>query len=343
MTMITVRGWKETDSADTSAGHKQPDWDATWVAAQEPSGSARRKITSQLATLVENLTARTCCRAVAAKDPRFAGFLQRLWDTIEYHWKRLAQEKPVRFPWVLAYLQTADGDEESLRGNLLAEVVLAQALELGDSRAAEIFERQYMPVVRGIARRIGGERAVDAVDNFLAELVLPRDNSPPRIACFHGHSRLSHWLAPVVSNYWHAQMRRQRTIPMDLLPDPVALEQPRAEAAESPCEELLQPIFLRGTGAMPSEDRLLLQMLLLDGVPQKELAHTLGIHSGTLTRRRQQAAQSLLGRVWQLVAESPHRRRANHCLQLMLAGDDRELREHLAQLLAQGVRGQATA
>jgi hypothetical protein len=79
-------------------------------------------------------------------------------------------------------------------------------------------------------------------------------------------------------------------------------------------------------------------MLVLDGVPQKDVAKCLGLSSGTITRRRQHAAESVLCRARRLVAECARPRQADDCLQLMLAGDDPALRQRLADVLAQGVR-----
>ena len=83
-------------------------------------------------------------------------------------------------------------------------------------------------------------------------------------------------------------------------------------------------------------------MLVLDGVPQGELARSMGLHTGTLTRRRQRAVEGLFTRMRELVAASPCRRQVDGCLESILAGDDPELRGQLAGVLAEGVRGSAT-
>ena len=334
--MVSFWGRAKADGGVWTADFKHPAWDPGWVAAQEQSADGCQQVARQLAELIEDLTSQVCDQPIGPKASAFCGYLQRLWVCIEYHWKRLAQAKPMRLAQVLGQIRP---DEDSLKGDIPAEVILAQALEWGHERAAELFQDQYMPAVRAIARRLGGHRAVDGVENFAAELVLPRDPRPPRIATFQGRTTLSHWLVPVVSNFWRTQMRGRRWMPLELAADPAAVDQAQPTIVESPCQRLLEPIFVHTAEALGPEDRLLLQMLVLDGVPQKELARSLGLHSGTLTRRRQRAAECLLNRVWQLTADSPDPRQVNHCLHLVLAGDDPELRGRLATVLAQGLRG----
>ena len=54
--------------------------------------------------------------------------------------------------------------------------------------------------------------------------------------------------------------------------------------------------FARPWGRLEAEDRPLIKMLLIDDVPQKELAESLGIHSGNLTRCKQRITAA----VWQV-------------------------------------------
>lgn len=81
----------------------------------------------------------------------------------------------------------------------------------------------------------------------------------------------------------------------------------------------------------------MLQMLILDGVPQKDLAHSLGLSSGTITRRRQRAVETILGGTRTLAAQCQRSRQAEDCLGLVLAGDDPELHRGLADVLASGL------
>jgi hypothetical protein len=100
------------------------------------------------------------------------------------------------------------------------------------------------------------------------------------------------------------------------------------------CEEKLAPAFEKAVGEIPLEDRVLLKMLILDGVPQKELATAFGVDSGTLTRRRQRAGANLMSKIRQIGATKEEPTAVRECLELLLAGESRQLQLRLASLLA---------
>ena len=220
-------------------------------------------------------------------------YAKRVWVCLEYHWKRLAHEKRIAFEDVVKQLQPAETDDETPPDSILRDVVLAQSLELGESRAAEQFENEYMPVVRAVARRTGGQRAMDAVDNFAADLILTRGDRPARIAGYQGRTFLKSWLRTVVVNFCVSGFRKQREVHPETLSELAVAENTAASSDHSRCESLLQPIFKQSVQVLESEDRLLITMLVLDNVPQKELAQALGINTGNVTRRRRLGGRRL--------------------------------------------------
>ena len=238
--------------------------------------------------------------------PQHHLYLDRLRVCVEYHAERFGEEgRPIPPARVIERLEQGDLGTVKVRANLLRDVVLAQALQLGEPRAAEVFETEFMPVVRSIARHLGGDRAVDAVENFAAELVLPREGREPRIATYQGRTTLGHWLGPVVANAWRTELRRRKPD----CADPLRARRPGCRrwcqlqpAADDDDRDWIDVTSCSGRSSWPSgrlldpEDRLLLQMLMLDGVPQKDLARSLGLNSGTITRRRQRAVETILER-----------------------------------------------
>ncbi len=203
---------------------------------------------------------------------------------MEYHWKRLSEMQTMAFAQLAARLEAGDLGYERSSANVLLEITLAQALELRNQEAALMFETEYIPFVTSIARRLGGQRAVDVFDNFTAELILPRADSSPRISGYHGRTSLRSWLRAVVANLWVSRQRKREAVTLNVLPEPEVAD-PTATLDHRPCVQLLRPLFRQAVGQLEAEDRLLIKMLLIDEVPQKELAESLGIHSGNLTRR----------------------------------------------------------
>ena len=82
---------------------------------------------------------------------------------------------------------------------------------------------------------------------------------------------------------------------------------------------------------------LLLKLLVLDDVPQQSVARALGIHSGNVTRRRQKAAERIWQQVQVVSQDSGQAGPVQDCLELVLTGEDRELRVALGSMLAQAL------
>lgn len=313
-----------------------------WIGTQEECANAERQAClERVAERLEKLARQQYEQVndrVGPDKQTVDIYAKRVWICLEYHWKRLANEKRITFEDVVKQLQPAETDDETPPDSILRDVVLAQSLELGETGAAERFETEYMPVVRAMARRTGGQRAMDAVENFAADLILTRGDRPARIAKYQGRTFLKSWLRTVVVNFCVSGFRKQREVHPETLPELAIAENTTAPSDHSHCEGLLRPIFMQSVKTLDSEDRLLVTMLVLDDVPQRELARAMGIDSGNVTRRRQKIMAAIWNRVNELAAEQNEERSLTDCLDLILAGESRELRESLAELLATGMR-----
>ncbi len=231
-----------------------------------------------LGEVIARLTPEVCGRCIAPSDPQHRLYMDRLRVCLEYHAARFGEARPVAPARVIERLEQGDLGAVKVRANLLRDVVLAQALQLIEPRAAEVFETEFMPVVRSIApsRRREGRRCGRELRRGAAPSARGRE---PKIATYHGRTTLGHWLGPVVANAWRTELRRRKpTSPLIFDPDEHdGARMPSQPAADvtielDRCHELLQPIFVAAGRLVGAEDRLLLQMLILDGVPQKDLA-----------------------------------------------------------------------
>lgn len=294
---------------------------------------ATRLVRERVALLVGSLCGSSPGGGEAAIDP----YLARAWQCIDHHARKFLESEPLPFDQIVDRLETGRLAYGQVGVNILAEVTLAQGLELAEPRAAERFDADYLPAVRKAAYKVGGQRAVDAVDNFSAELVLPRNQRPPRISTFLGRTPLTTWLRTVVVNFWLTQTRRDRYERPAEVPEVVHRESPDHAVDGRPCRDLLEPVFRQAVRSIDAEDRLLLKLLLLDGVPQKDVARGMQLNSGTITRRRQKAAEQVLLDVRAQVAQSGQAASTQRCLELALTGDLPELRSGLAEVLAMAV------
>lgn len=265
--------------------------------------------------------------------------LARVERCVLHHWERFTSSSLPAIDVVVARLESGDLGYSGSQANVIREVIMAQAMELRDEKAAECFEREFMPSVRAIAQRISGPRGLDLVENFGADLVLPRATRPPRIAGFIGRTSLTSWLRIVVVNHCQEAGRRKEPVQMidEFEPTPITARIEKHDPDSDGCEGLLQPIFADAVSSLESEDRLIIKMLILDEVPQQTLASKLGIHSGNVTRRRQRISQSIWERVNHLGSCSSASGRVNDCLELVLAGGHVELQRTLGDVLVRAM------
>jgi RNA polymerase sigma factor (sigma-70 family) len=313
-----------------------------WMAAQEgldPLRAAERHgdWVARFDRLVHELSTLVCDRWPPADDQR-AGYGRRVWNCFEHHWKRMATGGPLTFDQVRTRFEERELGIRVGDVNLLEEVMLAQAMEFKQAKAAEMFEAQYMPDVRRIARHSGGPRAAESVENLAADLILPRpqrDGSAlaPRIAGYQGRTSLRSWLRSVIVHRWISETRKA---PMAVMAEAQAIADPRASAPAMTdgCEELLGPIFTEAVRAIGAEDRMMIKMLVLDNVQQQTLARTLGLHTGNVTRRRQRALEQILAHATSAGRGGSSAGQFDECLEAVLTGDDGDLRQTMANALA---------
>ena len=174
---------------------------ADWIALQEGrQGASPTHVVDRVAAevnavarrLVEDVTG----RRLPTNDCGLLPYAKRIWDCVEIHWRRFAEAGPIRLSELISRLESGQlGFESNITCNVLRDVVLAQAMELLEEKAAAMFETEYMPKVRIIAQRAGGAAAVERFGNLAADLIFPRDDRPPRIAGYRGAFQRKHALA----------------------------------------------------------------------------------------------------------------------------------------------------
>ncbi len=263
----------------------------------------------------------------------------RLWKCVAHHWQQWSEDRVMELKTVLDRLRAGELGTRKFSEDVLREMVLAQLLEARCERAAEVFEADYMPAVRVSASRMAGNRGADAVENLAAELILPRGDRPPRIRGFAGKTVLSCWLRAVIANLLVSHSRKQKATAE--LTEIATHDDTESRADTSGCGSLLAPLFVRTVNSLPADDRLLVCWLVVDDVPQNQVARQLGIHSGNVTRRRQKVGEEVWRRVREEMDCSPHAQRMRECLDHILAGDDVEQRRELGHVLSQAFLGTA--
>ena len=320
-------------------------WD--WICQQEscPASLAASRVAlieKSIVDAVRRTLGRMTARVVPEDGARFEPYLRRWWTCVEYHWRNAATVSRSSYSVLASQLETFETSGAKLRANLLRDVVLAEALEQCEPRAAELFEQEYAAMIRATAQRVGGPRSAEAVENFAAQLILAEPGKASKLSKYQGRTALGLWLKTVVMNYCRSQFRSAHAKTASLQVEPMASSLPAevdAATDHHECHDLLRPIFRSALATVDTADRVLVKMLVLDGVPQKELAGSLGIHTGNLGRRRDRAAAQIFQAIRAAVMQNAEHRRADECLELVVAGDNLALRQALGEILLEGFEG----
>ena len=242
----------------------------------------------------------------------------------------------------------ADAGQHDLRelyASLRAEeLALARACAAGDEHAWEIFLTRYREKLYEIAGYITKESSAarELADSIYAELyaTATRDGQrTSKLASYSGRGSLEGWLRTVMAQEHINRYRRQRRlVSLDQeteeglqfatpAPEPAVAVDPRVEAA---IDEVL--------AALPPEDRLVLASYFLDERTLAEIAHTLGVHESTISRKLDKLAKSLRK---QILAALGRRGMSRRQAQEALEVDVRDLRVNIRSRLAQETGGPA--
>ncbi|UGQ46394.1 RNA polymerase sigma factor [Massilia endophytica] len=148
--------------------------------------------------------------------------------------------------------------------------------------AAEI--ASLLPRLRRFARALTWHRE-DADD--LVQIAVER--ALGRSGQWEAGTRLDSWLFRIIKNAWVDEVRSR--IRRDRL---FAPEEEGEHVGDDPTEGLQQSLAVRKAVSMLSEEhRLVVALVLVDGLPYKEAAEVLEIPMGTLTSRLARAREAL--------------------------------------------------
>ena len=146
-----------------------------------------------------------------------------------------------------------------------------------------------LPRLRRFGRQLTGHRE-DADD--LVQLAIERALN--RSAQWQPGTRLDSWLFRIMQNAWIDELRARRRHAEVVVADDEAAAEVGAGERDAP----LDAIAVRKAVALLSEEqRAVVALVLVEGLPYKEAAEVLGIPIGTLTSRLARAREALQARL----------------------------------------------
>lgn len=208
-----------------------------------------------------------------------------------------------RFEALTADSPTRDGPPASVDAG---ELVLAAACADRDAAALQIFDNEYIEPCRALVGRELVGRAVetdDVLQQVRCDLLLPKSSDVAEIALlrYAGRGQLRGLVRTIVRRAC-IKARRGRDVPksadaLDVLGSAVedALGSPTTSSDRE--RAATKQAVADAWDAIPSEQRLLLQLHHLKGLPVRRLAAIYGIHAATAARRVAAARLAFAGEV----------------------------------------------
>ncbi len=168
-----------------------------------------------------------------------------------------------------------------------SEQVVLLALAEGRSTVAEAMAELY-PLMHAPIRRLCTAlvREPAEVDDVVQEVLLAIYRGLPR---FHGHARLMTWVRRITIRVALRHRDRRRRAQTDVLSTELTGGPPR-----DPVEaDQLRQQLLEALRTLPTPQRTVLALALVEGLAQAEIAEILGIPPGTVWSRLHHARRRL--------------------------------------------------
>lgn len=263
----------------------------------------------------------------------FLAYVNRLADAAGYHWWRFCQDRFVPLRQVIGNVQNGTLAYGRYPTDVFAEVALVEGVCQQQPGSNELFIANYSDAIRAAAFGAGGLRAQQDLEGFEADLMLPRNQRPPRLSTFGGLTPLKFWLSRVVRNEWN---NRARATPLPPRDAGEAGPSPEDSAVEHECLAVFRPLLQSATATLKKREELLLRMVLMDGVPNQEVARLWGVHTSTVTRARQRACRKLADRFWKNAQALGRQAAYRDCVQWISTAPSGRLLQ-LADVLASNI------
>jgi hypothetical protein len=259
-------------------------------------------------------------------DAQYASFCGRLWKCWAHHWQQAveAADEGRADGWQVAEsIRSGRGymGGGQLGGDPLEDVVLAEAVQVGEPAAIDRFQGRFKTFAIGqgvITNRHIAEDTEEWWCRLLGELG-GYSNPPGKLAQFHGRCGLQQWLGTVARNFARQQPAKpQIPVAQKHVGDRIA--PPQVSVDEEECLELLSGIVQTALAKLPKQDQALLYLLHVEQLAGKEVANLFQLHAGTISRRKNDAAAEVRQKMLDCAEELLTSDAYEDCLDLLVGG-----------------------
>jgi len=257
-------------------------------------------------TCISEYAEQILSQALDGDGPAMLLCRRRLHAALDYHRGRFesAWDRPVGDEELVSHLRCGEFAVGRRDGyDLVGDVIMAALLEAQVDGAARAFDRRFRPQIDQWAGRFAAADP-EVADDLIADLLLPRQTSGPRIGTYKGQGPLDGWLKQVLISQVHRRRRHRGPVltadgtraadePGLSALTKVRSTDPTEEYARRECTEKLAPAFAGMFDILDEAHRTVLFMAVVDGVEQKKIAALFGVPAYKITRMKQSAIEKV--------------------------------------------------
>jgi RNA polymerase sigma factor (sigma-70 family) len=192
---------------------------------------------------------------------------------------------------------------------------LARACLEGKNESVKEVQSLYNQRLTGllVSRGATSTEAADILGDFWGESLVPHGEREPLLSKYHGKCSLYTWLATVVTHRLVDLKRRQRfqgNLPSasheseELVGDFDQLAGRSESLSESVLTQLMREALRKALQECSSEAYVLLQLVYIHGVLQREAAKVFGWHESKVSRTLEQAMADIASRTMRYIKQS---------------------------------------
>jgi RNA polymerase sigma factor (sigma-70 family) len=287
-------GWETLFEADSEWLGTQP-WpvSSAQTSASRPGGTAANdRLVQQLQQWIAECRAELCTPPGDAErhdmEYPLAG---KLWACWKHHWLaecKVTDGGKVDGMRVATRIRAGIGiDSRELGGDVIHDLVWADAVLRGDQRATVAFFQCFDDFAIAVARKTAPRyaRQLDWWDNLKSTLVV-REKRPGKLANYLGHASLKSWLGKTFVREILHQADRDRHAEAALEAFPNATATAAQSAIDRDCREKVLIALRDSLEAMEPGPRQAVLHHFVDGLENQQIARIMGVVPGTATRRR---------------------------------------------------------
>lgn len=162
----------------------------------------------------------------------------------------------------------------------MTDLQVARMIAAGDAEAAEAFVREHYPAVLRLATRLTGQ-AEDAGDIAQETFLAARQ----KIGTYRGKSSLRTWIHKIAFNEYRQWRRKRQSLPLEN----------HDQASNDPAIKSFETghILAKAMQNIPEKQREAFILFEVEQLSMNEVAHVLGIPTGTAKARVAYARQNL--------------------------------------------------